>query len=262
MTIEKLLDLLLHHKEFIALIPPAITGIVWLLSKILQYSKASSYSFFYEVPRELFDRGNVIKTVENAIMIFVFMIVFILPAAILDWIDEKYVITVFVCMYTSLYGFVILTFLAKQATLRWGIKWNGLCILTLDVVMSIGITIVFVLAFQEGCDYAVVCLLIAYLIFATCYALVCTRIFLEYNPPLERMKKFSIIDEDEIEKLEINIESKSVLLVVDYLRDNKMIVKECVEKDDSLILKSKFWTISGEGVGISTKEYPNGIKRG
>ena len=41
MTVEEILKFLSDNKELIAFIPPAVTGIMWLVLKILQYSKAS-----------------------------------------------------------------------------------------------------------------------------------------------------------------------------------------------------------------------------
>lgn len=244
---------ILNYKELIALIPPAVL----LVLKILQYFKAFTYSAYYKVPMELFDKVNVMRTVESISLIAIMSLVLYLPFIALNWVDENHEKIVFVSLFTFWYGVIIFSGLARKVS--W--KCNNICVLILNVLISTGITFFFVHLFDSKKNYALTCLLITYVVFVIFYTIVCIWTFIEHNPSLEKVREFSIIDQEEIKKLKIKVERGSVLLVVDYLRDNKMIVKECVEKGDSLILKSKFWTVNGEGVGVTIKEFKKGIER-
>ena len=252
---------ILNYKELIALIPPAVTGVALLVLKILQYSKASTYSAYYKVPVELFDKVNVMRTVESISLIAIMLLFLYVPFIALNWVDENYETLVFVSLFTFFYGAIIFSGLVRKVS--WGciVKQKALFVLILDLLVSAGITFVLVYLFDGTKNCALTCLFITYVVFLIFYIIVCIWTFIEYNPSLEKVREFSIIDQEEIEKLKIKVERGSVLLVVDYLRDNKMIVKECVEKGDSLILKSKFWMVNGEGVGVTIKEFKKGIER-
>lgn len=261
MTVEEILKFLSDNKELIAFIPPAVTGIMWLVLKILQYSKASYYSAYYKIPVELFDKVNVMRTVGSISLIVIMLSVLYMPFIAFIWVDENYERIVFVSLFTFLYGAIIFSGLARKVSWKCNDNWKVFCVLILSVIISTGITFVFVYLLDSKKNYDPTCFFITYVAFAICYIIACIWIFIEHNPSLEKIREWPIIDKDEIEKLQVNIESESVLLVVDYLCDSRIIVKECVEKGDSLRLKSKFWTISGDGVGISIKKFPNGIER-
>lgn len=56
-----------------------------------------------------------------------------------------------------------------------------------------------------------------------------------------------------LKDLKINIDEKSILLIVVYYNDEKIIVLECEEDRENLQLKSKYWIIDIENVGMTKK---------
>lgn len=57
-----------------------------------------------------------------------------------------------------------------------------------------------------------------------------------------------------LKDLKINIDEKSILLIVDYYNDEKIIVLECEEDRENLQLKSKYLIIDIENVGMTKKQ--------
>lgn len=56
-----------------------------------------------------------------------------------------------------------------------------------------------------------------------------------------------------LKDLKINIDEKSILLIVDCYNDEKIIVLECEEGRENLQLKSKYLIIDIENVGMTKK---------
>lgn len=285
MNIELVLSYPTDYKEQIALTSTVFTGIIFLIKQYGLYLKASSYSSFYKLPIELFNNENKMKVIENITLAFILMFYLATPFILSSMVSDKYRLLVFVLLFTSMNGGMIIAVVEKHGLLKnpcigekrhwlfntkpfhWWINSKMYHVISNDktkrmLVMDLLLSVILTFILGHFFNYDPTLLSNVYTISLILFFIAFGIMIVENNPPLEDQTEFLIIDQDEIEKLEINIESISVLLVVDYLRDNRMIIKECVEKDDSLILKSKFWTISSEGVGVSTKEYPNGIKRG
>ncbi|WP_455257027.1 hypothetical protein [Peptoniphilus asaccharolyticus] len=57
-----------------------------------------------------------------------------------------------------------------------------------------------------------------------------------------------------LKDLKINIDEKSILLIVDYYNDEKIIVLECEEDRENLQLKSKYLIIDIENVGMTKNQ--------
>lgn len=284
MNLELVLSCLTDYKEPIALITTVLTGIIFLIKQIGLYLKASSYSTFFKLPIELFNNENKMKGIENIMLAFIPMFYVPTPFILSSIVSDKYRPFAFVLSFTALYWLIIIVVVEKHGLLKnlfkgerhhWPFNtkpYYGLInskvyhvvfndktkrMLVMDLLLSIILTFILGHVFNYDPTHLTIVYTISLILFFIAFVLM----IVENNPSLENQTEFLIIDQDEIEELEIKIESDSVLLVVDYLRDNRMLVKECVEKEDCLILKSKFWTISGEGVGISTKEFPKGIDR-
>lgn len=240
---------ILNNKTLIANVFAMITSLILLLQKISMYFKASANNMYYGIPMELFTKNNKLKFYENLALLIMLVFYSFAPFIFLKWIvtDNKlYKFIIFIILINIMYSLII--FIAWKKIFKDNFKW----IYRSSVILTIIVATVFYFIRNCAC-FAPVLVVYITLIFIF-YFNSLFIIFFRNNPNPNEIRQFEIIDKTEIDKLGIKVGENSVLMVVDHIGD-EMIVLECQEAKEKLLLKSKYWIIDRKGVGITVKTF-------
>lgn len=244
--------ILLNQKDTmttIAAFTTVVSAALMLLQKLFMYFRAKSYSKFYNVPIELFQKGSKSKFYENLILALLLILYMLAPFVIYNLINVENRFIIFIVALNFLYGLIILLAASE------GVKLKSRYAIILDVVITIGITYKFYKCISDGHNDIANTFTIYYLILFIFFTISSLYLFLISNPSLKDLTELYIIDNEDKEDLKLNIDKNSSLVILDYIDNDKMIVLECKEDKKELLLRSKYWIVEAQNIGATKKVY-------
>lgn len=247
MNFEDILVFVTKEKEFILFLITVISTIFLVIQKIGIYHRAKSYSSYYKIPMELFQKYNKLKFYENVILVLLLSFYLVAPFVFSKMIGGNWSLLIFVFLFNFLYWVIISIGFNKNFDFDKNLFFRDLAIAAL-------VTLIFYITIKFKCIYLLILILIYFGVITVTFLLSAYKMYNGNNPSPQKCRTFYVIEKENIKDLKINIDQESMLLIVDYYNDDKMIVLECVEEGEHLRLKSKYWIIAIENVGMTKKE--------
>lgn len=254
-TIIEFIKSILNNKTLIANVLAIITSLILLLQKISMYFKASANYMYYGIPMELFNENHKLKFYENLVLIVMLVFYSFAPFIFSKWIvtDNKfYKFITYIILVNIMYSVII--FIAWEKVFKNNFRRIYIASTILTIFVALGFYLI------RNCACFVLVLVFYILIIFSFFFKSLFIIFFRNNPNPNEIRQFEIIDKTEIDKIGIKVGENSVLMVVDHIGD-EIIVLECQEAKDKLLLKSKYWIIDRKGVGITVKTFAEGSEK-
>lgn len=249
---KNIVGLIIKHKELITAFLTLVPSVLLVMQKISMYFRASAYSIYYGIPRELFTKDNKVKFYENLVLILLLTLYFVAPFILSIWIFKGDEIAHFIIFINFMYTLIIL--MACKKTFKYNLKWIYLADFALTALVG------WIFHLIKDCDIFLIILAGYTIVIAIIFLISSYKLLDSNNPTPKDIRKFEIIDKTEIDNLKIKVSKDMVLMVVDNI-GKEMIVLECRETEKKLYLGSKYWVIERKNVGISVKMFSEGSEQ-